>query len=106
MNGSGLLIFAVVAFALMFLMTIPQRRMAKRHRELMSQIKAGDEVVTMGGIYGTITEVEDDDTVLLEISEDTDIRVARASISRVVTRTEPVASTADTDAPRTDLPAE
>ena len=37
----------------------------------------------MSGIYGTITEVEDGETVLLEVAEDTDIRVAKASIARV-----------------------
>jgi preprotein translocase subunit YajC len=49
--------------------------------------------VTVAGIYGTVTEVEDGDTILLEVAEDTDIRVAKAAIARVVTP-----ATADDDA--------
>ncbi|MCB0881211.1 MAG: preprotein translocase subunit YajC [Thermoleophilia bacterium] len=84
-NGLGLLLFLAVAGLLMFVMTVPQRRLAKQHKEMVSHLKPGDEVVTLGGIYGTITEVEDGDTLLLEISEDTDIRVSRASVGRIVT---------------------
>jgi preprotein translocase subunit YajC len=50
----------------------------------MSRLKAGDEVVTVSGIYGTVTEVEDGETILLEIAEDTDIRVAKAAVARVI----------------------
>lgn len=104
-NGLGLLLFLAVAGLLMFVMTVPQRRMAKQHKELVSHVKPGDEVVTLGGIYGTITEVEDGDTLLLEISEDTDIRISRASIGRVVTPTAGAADAAE-GPPAADGPAE
>ena len=45
---------------------------------ILPRLAPGDEVVTVSGIYGTVTEVEDGETVLLEIAEDTDIRVAKA----------------------------
>ena len=51
----------------------------------MTRLVPGDEVVTVSGIYGTVTEIEDGETVLLEIAEDTDIRIAKASIARVIT---------------------
>jgi preprotein translocase subunit YajC len=57
--------------------------------ELMNNLRAGDDVITSAGIYGTITEIEED-TVLLEVSEDVEIRVAKSSISRTFTvREEP-----------------
>jgi preprotein translocase subunit YajC len=50
----------------------------------VSKLKVGDEVVTVSGIYGTITEVEPGGTVLLEVAENTDIRIAQAAIARLV----------------------
>ena len=56
---------------------------------MQSSMGVGDEVVTVGGLYGTIQSV-DDDTVMLEIAPDVVARYARAAISRVV-------ESADTD---------
>lgn len=97
MNGLGVLLLPLVFIVLIyFLVMVPQKRVARQHQQMVAQLKAGDEVVTMGGIYGTITEVEGGGTVLLEIAEDTDIRVAQASIARLVEPTagdEPPAET-------------
>jgi preprotein translocase subunit YajC len=45
-------------------------------------------VITTGGLYGTVTEIEDGDTVLLEVAEDTEIRISKAAIVRVITGTD------------------
>lgn len=63
----------------------PQKVIRRQQTDMLSRLSVGDEVVTAGGIYGTVSEIEEGDTVLLEIAEDTDIRVAKSSIARIVT---------------------
>lgn len=79
-----LLLFGAI-FAFMYLLVVrPQRRRALEALNMQKSLEAGDDVVTAAGIYGTITEVEDGGTLLLEISEDTEIRIAAASVAQVV----------------------
>ncbi len=79
-----LLIVAFVAF-FYFLAIRPQRRRSQEMQKLRENLKPGDEIITLSGIYGTVTEVEPGGTVLIEISEDTEIRIAAGSIGQVVT---------------------
>jgi preprotein translocase subunit YajC len=46
--------------AMYFLLIAPQRKKQKEHEKMLTTLKAGDEIVTTGGIYGTITSVKDD----------------------------------------------
>ena len=72
-------------FALFWLLLIrPQKQQQRRHEELLTSLKPGDEVVTNGGIYGDVREVQDD-RVTLEVAEDVWIEVAKPAIARVVT---------------------
>jgi preprotein translocase subunit YajC len=78
-------IYIVVFLGLIYLIGIrPQQKRRKELESIMGRLKAGDEVVTVSGIYGTVTEVEDGETILLEIAEDTDIRLANAAVARVI----------------------
>lgn len=52
----------------------------KELREFLKNLKKGDRVITTGGIYGTIVSLEDD-TVILKVSENVKIRLARSAIS-------------------------
>ena len=98
MNAS-LLIFIVVLFGAIYVfMILPQRRARRAQQELITKIGPGTEVITTGGLYGTVTEVEDGDTVLLEIAEDTEIRIAKAAIVRTIPTSQP----ADIDEPADD----
>jgi preprotein translocase subunit YajC len=74
-------------FAIMYFMVImPQQRQRKKVQEMLSAIKAGDRVITSGGIYGTINGL-DGDSVILKIATDPQvkIRVARSAIAQVET---------------------
>ena len=85
MDASLLIIYFAIFIGLIWLVAIrPQSRRRKELESILSALAPGDEIVTVSGIYGTVTEVEDGETVLLEIAEDTDIRIAKASIARVV----------------------
>ena len=63
-----------------FLFIRPRRRMMARQRELLGALSSGDQVVTVGGMYGTIVGL-DGDEVRLEIAPDVVIRVARRAIA-------------------------
>jgi preprotein translocase subunit YajC len=78
----------ILLFGVMyFLMIRPQQRRRREAQELQSRLGAGDEVVTIGGLYGTIVEA-DDETVILETSPGVHARYARPAIARVVSRAE------------------
>jgi len=90
-------IYIVIFLGLIYLIGIrPQQKRRKELESLMSRLSPGDEVVTVSGIYGTVTEIEDGETILLEIAEDTDIRIAKGSIARIVS--DRTGATASTDA--------
>ena len=71
-----------------FLLIRPQQQKMKAHRAMISAVKRGDKVLTAGGIFGTITKVEEtEDAVMVEIAKDVRVRVARSTISDVVNKT-------------------
>ncbi len=80
---SILLIVGLIAI-FYFMLIRPQQKRMRQQMELMHNLRAGDEVMTSAGIYGIITEVEEE-TVLLEVSEDVEIRVAKSAIGRTFT---------------------
>lgn len=78
------LIFLIPMLLLFYAMLVrPQRRQLAAHQALVSALAEGDDVVTVGGILGTIRNI-DDDVIGLEIAPGTTIRVARNAISRKV----------------------
>lgn len=86
----GLLVLLLPMGAILWLTIVPQRRQRQRQAELMSKIAIGEEVVTTGGIIGTISFIEDD-VVHLEVDTDVAIRVAKGAISRTTSEPPPEA---------------
>ncbi len=83
MSG-GFLVLLLAMFGFMYFLLIrPQRQQQRKHAELLNALKPGDEVVTAGGIYGEVVQL-DAERVMLEIDEDVRIAVARRSITSVV----------------------
>ncbi len=84
------LLLPVLLLAIMyFFLIVPQKKKQKAQADLMSSIGPGDEVITSGGIYGGVTEV-DGDSVYLEIAPDIEIKIARRAIAdRVYSATRP-----------------
>ncbi|EKP93958.1 MULTISPECIES: preprotein translocase subunit YajC [Thermaerobacter] len=80
---SNLLIFAVFFGLMWFMLIRPQQQQQKRRREMLARLKAGDKVVTIGGIFGTLTRV-DEDTVRLRIADKVEIRLSRDAVARVL----------------------
>lgn len=100
MNG-GFLIILVAMAAIMYLLLIrPQQAQKRRMQEMLNNLGPGDEVITIGGIYGDVIEVHED-KVVLEIAEDVHIEVTRRAIANLVppeTETEEPEETEETEA--------
>src|SRR5258708_22148492 len=67
--GSPLVMMVIVMGIFYVMLILPQQRQRKKLQEMLSTLKAGDKVVTNGGIYGVINGI-DGDTVILKIAED------------------------------------
>jgi preprotein translocase subunit YajC len=80
--ASPLVMMVVVMAIFYFLLILPQQRRQKQTRAMLSALKAGDKVITNGGIYGTIVGVEDE-AVQLRIADQVKIKVARSAIAGV-----------------------
>lgn len=83
MNG-GFVILILVALLLMWMLLIrPQRRRQTAQQAMIDNLRIGDEVLTAGGVYGTVSRVQDDE-VLLELAPGMDVRVAKRAIAAVI----------------------
>jgi preprotein translocase subunit YajC len=74
-----------------FLLIRPQQKRMKDHREMVAALSRGDEVITSGGIVGKVTKV-DDVEAQVEIATGVKVRVMKATISEVRSRTQPKAA--------------
>ncbi|GIU29776.1 MULTISPECIES: preprotein translocase subunit YajC [unclassified Shewanella] len=86
-GGTMELIFMLVIFGLIFYFMIfrPQSKRVKEHKNLMSSLSKGDEVLTSGGILGKIAKISDEnDYVLLTINETSEITIKKDYIAAVL----------------------
>jgi preprotein translocase subunit YajC len=82
-------IFIIVILVLMwFLLIRPQRRRQVESQHLLDSLTVGKEVVTAGGLYGTITALEDDEA-RLQVAEGVEVRVAKRAIAAVLSEEPP-----------------
>ena len=85
-GGQGAFWIMIIAMcAIMWLFMIrPQRQQQKKLEEMRNALKKGDKVITAGGIYGTIADV-DERTVLVKVDGEVKIRVDKSSINKDTT---------------------
>ena len=89
------IIILVAMLAIMYLLLIrPQRAKQRAAQEMLNRLAPGDEVLTVGGMYGDVIEVEED-KVVLEIAEDVHIEVSRQAIARIIQDEPPAVADAD-----------
>jgi preprotein translocase subunit YajC len=97
-GGSGFLFIIIIAFLLLYLIVVrPQKRRQNEQRQLVSDLRVGDEVLTAGGIYGTISQV-DDDRVTVEIAPKLEVQVSRRAIAGVTREPEEAETGEDVEA--------
>jgi len=74
----------IVIFAVFYFMLIrPQMKRSKEHRQLVSQLAKGDEVVTNGGLLGRITDVSES-FVTLELADKVQVKLQRQAVATVM----------------------
>lgn len=82
----------ILIFVIMyFLILRPQQKRMKDHRNMVAELKRGDQVVTQGGLIGKVTDVKDEE-LTVEIAQGVKVRVVRATIAQVVTQPKPTAA--------------
>jgi preprotein translocase subunit YajC len=75
----------VIIFVIMYLFIFaPQRKKEKKRRQMLDAINKGDKVVTIGGIYGTVSQLKPAD-VVVDIGGDQKVTLSRGAIARIVT---------------------
>ncbi len=82
-----LLLFAVLGLLFYLMMIRPQRREQARRQEMLGNVKKNDRVVTIGGIYGVVTNVHreaDEVTIKVDEGTNTKLRMTLSSIGRVL----------------------
>jgi preprotein translocase subunit YajC len=81
-------VFILVLLVLMWFMLIrPQRRRQLDTQRMINSLEVGKEIVTAGGLYGTVTALEDDE-VRVEIADGIEVRIAKRAVAGVVSEEE------------------
>jgi preprotein translocase subunit YajC len=76
--------FVAIIAIFYFLIIRPQNKKQKETQKMLSALKKGDKIVTIGGIHGTIQNVKEQ-TVIVKVDEDTKLEFSRSAISTVLT---------------------
>ena len=83
----GLLIIVVLFGLMWFLMIRPQRAKAQAQQRLLSSVEVGDEVLTVGGLYGIVQELEPEEEggdLIVEVADGIHVRIARRGLATVI----------------------
>ena len=88
----GILPFIAVFAIIWFLILRPQQKKLKEHRAMVAAVRRGDVVVTGGGLIGKVHRVIDDHECVVELCEGVRVRLLKATLSDVRSKTEPVAA--------------
>ena len=79
------LILLAAMFVLLWVLLIrPQRQRQQKQQDLLSSVAPGDEILTVGGLYGIVQEIDDEDDLVVEVAEGIHVRIARRAIAAVV----------------------
>ncbi len=82
--------FVLIFVVMYFLIIRPQRLKAKRHQEMIANVRRGDTIVTSGGLIGKVAKVVDESEIQIDLAENVRVRLARGMIAEVRTKGEPV----------------
>jgi len=83
---SMILVWLLFIGGFYFLFIAPQKKKQKEHERMLTTLQTGDEIITTGGIYGTITNVKDDRFVV-RVADNTKIEVGKGFIQSVAKKT-------------------
>ena len=91
MNSSGFAQFIplILIFVIFYFFLIrPQQKRVKDHKAMVESLKRGDEIITSGGIIGTIDRVMEDDRIEVTIGENVKVQIIRSTITSLLKKEE------------------
>ena len=91
MDGQGITQFIplILIFIIFYFFLIrPQQKRVKDHKTMVETLKRGDEVITSGGIIGTVDRVMEDDRIEVVIAENTKVQIIRSTITSLLQKEE------------------
>ncbi len=80
----GLIIIVALLALLWFVLIRPQRARQQAQRRTIQSVAAGDEVLTVGGLYGIVQEIDEEGDLIVEVAEGVHVRVARRGVASIV----------------------
>lgn len=80
---STLIFFGAILLIFYLMIIRPQVKRQKEHQKMLSELKKGDRIITTAGIHGTVADIEDS-VVIVQISDNTRIRLEKSAIATVV----------------------
>ena len=83
---AGILPLILIFVVFYFLLIRPQQKKLKDHKNMISNLKKGDRVVTQSGIIGNIHYVNDDGTLSVEIADNVQVKVAKGMIADIAAK--------------------
>lgn len=102
---SSIVMFVLIIAIFYFLIYRPQKKRDKEAKAMLSAMKKGDKVVTIGGIHGTIVTVKDK-TVVIKVDDSARIEFSKEAISSVVSKDAVKAAPKKEEAAKVEAPAE
>ena len=79
-SGIGQFIPLILIFVIFYFFLIrPQQKKAKEHKNMVANLKRGDQVITSGGIIGTVERVMDNDRAEIIVGDDTKVEIIRST---------------------------
>ena len=79
-----LILLLALLVLLWALLIRPQRSRQRQQQELLTSIEPGDEILTVGGIYGIVQEIDAEDDLIVEVADAVHVRIARRAVAGVV----------------------
>lgn len=88
-GGFGIFPFLILMLVMMYFLTIrPQRKKQKELQEQINALKTGDNIITVGGIHGRVTNIKER-TVILKVAENVKLELEKSSVATVVKKDQP-----------------
>ena len=88
-SGIGQFIPLILIFVIFYFFLIrPQQKRVKDHKAMVSSLKRGDEIITSGGIIGTIEKVMEDDRIEVNIGENVKVQIIKSTITSLLKKEE------------------
>ena len=91
MSGQGIAQFIplILIFVIFYFFLIrPQQKRVKDHKLMVENLKRGDEIITSGGIIGTIEKIMEDDRIEVNISDNVKVQIIRSTITSLLKKEE------------------